>query len=515
MPPGPHSEQVWLDLARASVLHGEDIAAESTALLALQEHPGSVELRRLLAGIHLRTRREADAESVLRRLLTEHSDDAGSAFALARLLVSQNRSNAAAAVLRACFEHARQAAGVVIQAIELLHACGRERDAAAIVERALQVNPDEPRLHAYAGMLNIQLGEFQRARGHYLFALEHDPRACEWHLPHGLALMQRYADARHPDFARFHAYLERTDISDKARSTLLFALAKAHDDIGDFAHAATYSRQANTLAHKLTQWSRKQWRRAIEASLDIRSTGARTQPQADFVPIFVIGVPRSGTTLVSELLSHHPLVCNRGEPPWLAALAQQPDLIGNPNPARLQRAAATYAAQMRQDDPRARHWYIDKQPLNFRYVDLMLALFPNAKIIHCRRSPRDTALSLWMQSFDEEVQGYAYDFEDIALVMRDCERLMARWRKLHGEAIHEASYEKLVQSPETVIAELTKWLKLPTPIPRVEIKSSTTSTISTASIWQARQPVYLRSAGRWKNYLSYLPELLQFKADGQ
>ena len=120
-----------------------------------------------------------------------------------------------------------------------------------------------------------------------------------------------------------------------------------------------------------------------------------------------------------------------------------------------------------------------------------------------------------MQSFDEEVQGYAYDFEDIALVMRDCERLMARWRKLHGEAIHEASYEKLVQSPETVIAELTKWLKLPTPIPRVEIKSSTTSTISTASIWQARQPVYLRSAGRWKNYLSYLPELLQFKADGQ
>ena len=514
MSSGLRSEQAWLELARARVLRGEYAEAESATLQALQEYPDSFELRRLLAGVHLQTRRESDAESLLRQLLIERPHDAGSAFALARLLIGQCRSDAAAAVMCGCFEHAHHAATLAIQAIELLHASGRERDASTIAERAIQADPDDPRLHAYAGMLDIQLGEFQRARTHYLFALEHAPQACEWHLPHGLALMQRYGDAQHPDFARFRDCLERDDLSDKARSTVLFALAKAHDDIGDFRQAAAYSRQANTLAHDLTQWSRKQWRRGVESRLDTHPIASGLEPQADFVPIFVVGIPRSGTTLLAELLARRPRICNRGESPWLAALAQQTDLVGKPDVASLRRAARTYAAQLQQDDTQAMHWYIDKQPLNFRYVDLMLALFPNAKVIHCRRNPRDTALSLWMQSFHEEVQGYAYDFDDIALVMHDCERLMARWRKLHGDSIREASYEQLVASPETVITELATWLELPPPEPSATA-GSPASGIGTASVWQARQPVYARSAGRWKNYLPYLPELSRFSADGQ
>jgi len=178
----------------------------------------------------------------------------------------------------------------------------------------------------------------------------------------------------------------------------------------------------------------------------------------------------------------------------------------------LQRAAGTYAEQMRQDDPQAARWFIDKQPLNFRYVDLMLALFPNARIVHCRRDARDNALSLWMQSFLEDVQGYAYDFSDIAMAMRDCERLMAHWHDAHPDSIRTVRYEQLVTAPQAVMAGLVVWLGLPAADPNPTPVASPTS-IGTASLWQARQPVYASSVGRWKNYATHLPELLRFRED--
>jgi LPS sulfotransferase NodH len=116
---------------------------------------------------------------------------------------------------------------------------------------------------------------------------------------------------------------------------------------------------------------------------------------------------------------------------------------------------------------------------------------------------------LWSQSFLEEVQGYSYDFDDIALVMRDSERLMSHWRKFHAGSMRDVQYEQLAADSETVIAQLAAWLGLPaqnaTPKPA--------STISTASLWQARQPVYTRSVERWRSYAEFLPELLKFPAE--
>src|SRR6185312_8295482 len=229
----------------------------------------------------------------------------------------------------------------------------------------------------------------------------------------------------------------------------------------------------------------------------------------EWTPLFIVGMPRSGTTLVAELLARYALVCNRGELPGLANLAAQAALVGNASRATLERAAATYAAQLLRDDAGDARFFIDKQPLNFRYVDLMLALWPNARIVHCRRNARDTALSLWSQSFVEEVQGYAYDFEDIALVTRDEARLMAHWRKLYPRSICEVQYEQLAADSETMIAELASWLGLPA---RTS-PNKPAATISTASLWQARQPVYTRSVERWRNYVQFVPELLKFSAE--
>ncbi|MEO8802070.1 MAG: sulfotransferase [Rudaea sp.] len=504
----PICEAQWMEQMRALVLRGDWASAEGCATAALGQFPDSQELRRAMAGIFLQTQRQPQAEMLLRQLLGQVPADVAAAFTLARLLIGDGRNHAAALILRECFAQGVHDAEQAIAAIEMLDDCARKADAATIADAAIAAHPNDARLHAYAGMLEIQLGQFERARAHYLFALQHSDQACEWNIPLGLSSAQRYVDDRHPDFAIFRDCLARSDSSDKARSTLLFAIAKAHDDIGDYASAAMYLRDANALAHAATTWSRKQWRRAQQARLSAKPFTHTLAPSSGFVPIFIVGLPRSGTTLTASLLARHPQVCNRGELTWLARLARMPELTGDPDRAVLERIAAIYAAQARQDDSDAR-WFIDKQPLNFRYVGLILALWPHARIIHCQRSPRDTALSLWMQSFLEDVQGFAYSFDDIAVVMRDEQRLMAHWRKGHRDSIRCVTYEQLVSEPQRVIAELSGWLQLPAPEEDSAGKESTT-TISTASLWQARQPIYTRSIGRWRNYAAHVAELMEF-----
>lgn len=506
------TEQDWLESVRILVMRGESASAQTTLTRALAEFPGSVDLQRIQAGIFQRTGRVGEAGQTLRALLNRNPGDAGSAFALARILQEEGRNAAVAAILCACFAVERNARDpdLAITAIELLDDIDRKRDAAAIADAALAVHPDDTRLHAYAGMLAIQTGEFDRARAHYMFALQRDPRAFEWHVPVGLSSTLRYADPGHPDFALFRDGLERDGLSELARAELHFSLGKAHDDTGDYARAARHYREGNAIRHRLTQWSRKTWRRVVEARLAARPIAAVSAPLDGFTPVFIVGMPRSGTTLLAELLSRYPGVRNRGELAELAHLAQEPAMSGAPDRTAIERAMIRYARRSRQDDAAEWKWFIDKQPLNFRYVDLALTMFPSARVVHCQRNPRDTALSLWAQCFLEDVQGYAYDFGDITLVMRDCERLMAHWTLLYPNSIRAVRYEDVIANPGAVVAELARWIGMP-PLPRdgSTAVAQSNDTISTASLWQARQPIHPRSLERWKHYAAYIPELLK------
>lgn len=502
------TEQDWLALIRALILRGEPSGAQAEIARALVDYPHSIELRRAQAGLSRQTERTTEAESQFRQLLALDPGDAASAFSLAQMLKEQGRTAAAAAQMCTWFAAgtSRNDANLAIHAIELLDDCDRKREAAAIAEATIKTIPDDARLHAYAGMLEIQLGAFDHAREHYLAALERSEDAWGWHVPIGLSSAQRYTNDEHPDFTLFRAGLQRDDLSESARAELHFALGKANDDIGKYGEAGRYFREGNAIGHRLTRWSRKTWRRTVEARLAATPVDQRLEPLSNFTPIFIIGMPRSGTTLLAGLLSRYSHVCNRGEQPWLARLAQQPNLNGTPDRIVLASAAATYATHVRQDDANSAHWFLDKQPLNFRYVDLALALFPNARIIHCRRDTRDNALSLWMQCFMEDVQGYSYDFEDIALVARDCERLMTHWRARYPASIRSIRYEDLVDSPNDAVANLAAWIGLPSAAVDPTTKVSNTS-ITTASVWQARQPIYTRSVGRWKHYVPHIPEL--------
>lgn len=496
----------WLECAQTLVLRGDARATLAVLEAALQEHPTSSDLRVAMAGALLPNYDPDRAESLLRDVLYADPDHAAAGFLLARMLKGQGRMRAMAAVLQALFRHQRHDPELVIRAIELLDDGGRQEEAAELCERELDAGSDDPRLHAYAGMLLAQLGQFERARTRHEFALAKTPQALEWHVPLGLSDLQRYTTRDHPDFKVFQACVQRAGLSDRARASLLFALGKAHDDIADYALAAHYLRDANATVHATIRWSRKQWRRGIEARISRRLPSTSLAAPTDWTPIFIVGMPRSGTTLLAELLARHPQVCHRGELAWLPTLAEQLAEHGSDDRRRLEGAAATYTAQLRQDDSDA-CWYIDKQPLNFLHVDLILALFPNARIIHCVRNARDNALSLWMQSFQPGRQEFAYDFADIGAAIHGSRRLMTHWMKRYPDAIRTVAYESVTAAAAGCLAELSTWLGLP-PHDLLDSRSATTS-ISTASLWQARQPIHTRSVQRWRHYVDHLPELLQ------
>lgn len=505
------SAPTWLHCARELVLRNDRASARQLLQAALTLHAFDAELQFALAGVQIEARNVVAAEALLRHLLSQQPDHAAASFLLAQLLYEQGRYQAMADTLLKQFVQPGRNADQVIQAIELLDDAGRQVDAAAICEGYLATGSNDARIHAYAGMLQIQLGQFDRARESYLHAIAHDARAFEWTIPVGLSSLQRYADGSHPDFALLREGLARPGLDAQAHTSLLFALGKAHDDIGEYAAAAGYLIDANTRVRETHPWSRKHWQRAVQSRLSAKPWPTRQIPATDWTPVFIVGVPRSGTTLIAELLARYPDVRNRGELAALPQLEQRLERASHDDTTLFEQVTMAYQARLLQDDTPAR-WYIDKEPLNLLRVDLILAMYPRARIIICERNARDTALSLWSQHFSQGANGYAHDLADIAAVIKGCRQLGSHWQARYSASVRTVRYEELIADAPTSISQLAQWLGLAIIEPNGACATPGT-TISTGSVWQARQPIYSSSVARWKRYAPYLPGLLRLPND--
>ena len=499
----------WLDLAREHALRGDWRIAETVLRAALARFADDGEVHVALASV-LWQAGDADAARVLLRdWLQRQPAHLSAAFTLARLEGERLDFTAAASALRAAFRHPGQPADLALRGAKMLADWGDKPAAVEICEAAIAAGSDDPKLHLYAAALLGQVGDFARARQRYEFALDHDPSAIAAGAAYGLATMQRYVERDNADRQRFEQALLRADLGDAARASVLFALGKLHDDLGEFAAAAHCLRQANALVDH-GNWSRRNWRRLIDARLSAKPLPARTPLADECVPIFVVGAPRSGTTLVAELLGRAPQVVNRGELDWLPHLAERVAAAPRVDVALLDEIAATYLQKLQQGERDAR-CFIDKQPLNFLHLDLIRALFPQAWILCSRRSERDTALSIWSQHFGSSEYRFAYDFDDIAAVLRGGDKLMAKAKRAADARVIEVRYESLAQDPQTIIDGIAATIGLPAfDCSRADEKRHA---IGTASLWQARQPVYTASIGRWRAYAPFLPELLGFADD--
>lgn len=449
--------------------------------------------------------RVAPARALLDDILAQHPMHPEATPLLAQLLQSQGQLNAASQLMAELCRHTSLHAATTMRCVQFIQQCQRQALAFAVCDEAIARGNASAELHVLAGNLARELGDFKVARKHYDTALETGVDLNVWYVLGALAATRRYADRSDPDFERFIAHIGNRAYSVRSRAATGFGLAKAYDDIGDYARAAQTLGEAN-LASKQTQpWSRETWGRWLDARLQSRPLGSPLPPAPDFVPVFIVGLPRSGTTLAATRLAGHRDIRDRGELPMLRYIAEQlqsANLMHNAD--ALRQAAALYRTHAIQDDPSVR-WYIDKEPNNFRYLDLIAAMFPQARIIHCRRDARDAALSIWSQDFAHPHYAFANDLDDIADFIRGHDRLMQHWRQNLHLPIHSLDYEAMIADTDATLDAARAFIGLP---PVTSVAPATTPTaIATASVWQARQPIYTSSVGRWKNYLPYLPKL--------
>ncbi len=497
----------WLDYAQAfSALGAHPLAA---ALLgqAVTRWPQDAELRFRLGNALRLSQRHSEAEREFRETLRLNPGHEPAALSLSFMLRDAGRIDAACAEMLALWGRQGGAAEAALKAGRFLDECGRPQWASRVYREALARTPQDPHLLAAAGDMAMVLGDFDRGRECLLAALDGGIDARDWS---GICLLlannQRYVSADHPDFVRFARAWDSAASFPDSRIAAGFALGKARADVGDFSGAVEVLRQANALQRNRRPWSAAGWRNTVEALIAAPPTPqAAGDTRLPGAPLFVVGLPRTGTTLVAELLGRHAQVRNRGEMNWLPFLAQELTTQRRlDSPPALRRAASIYLAQLRQDDAAAT-WYLDKNPHNFRHLGLIAGLFPQARIIHCVRERRDTALSIWSQLFAHQDVDYAYDFADIAAFADGHDRLMRHWRQSLQLPVFELEYEQLVGQTEATLRRLADFLGLPAE--EVCNAQQRDSVISTASVWQARQPVHRAAVGRWRRYLPYLPEL--------
>jgi tetratricopeptide (TPR) repeat protein len=300
---------------------------------------------------------------------------------------------------------------------------------------------------------------------------------------------------------------------------LLFALAKAYDDVGDSERAFAALREANACKRASFHYDLA----ADIAFLDgISSTFDQTLferfPEIGSpsdVPVLIVGMPRSGTTLVEHILASHPAVHGAGELAYLMQAAGAVSLLSpsaEPFPHGvktmsaddLDRLGTSYVDRLRGLAPNATK-VSDKEPFNFRYLGLVRLLTPNARIIHCRRDPMDTCLSCFKTNF--QTVEFSFDLEELGHYYRAYERLMDHWRRVLPEDwILEVDYETLTDNFDDEVRRIVSHCGLPWNEACLNFHRANRP-VRTASFAQVRRPLYRDSIGRWRRYEHQLEAL--------
>jgi Tfp pilus assembly protein PilF len=303
-----------------------------------------------------------------------------------------------------------------------------------------------------------------------------------------------------------------------AKALLLQELGALYDTTGQQDQAFSAYTEANSLrsgtwdTENLELWVD----RMIETFTPELFASNPAPTAASTTPILIVGMPRSGTSLVEQILSSHSAVFAAGELEdmratslLLESLAKEsfPECMNKSTPSAIHQMGAWYTSRRTDQDPQALA-VTDKMPQNFQYLGLAAMSLPNVRIIHCVRNPMDTALSCYFQGFKEALC-WSNKVEWLGPYIQQYQRLMKHWHSVLPVQIHEVHYEELVVDPEPHIRKLTDFCGLDWD-PRVLSHHESTRSIATASYAQANQPIYKSSVGKSDRYAKHLQPLLPF-----
>jgi tetratricopeptide (TPR) repeat protein len=389
---------------------------------------------------------------------------------------------------------------------------GRLPDAIAAYEGALRARP------GYAAAYN-NLSIAHRYAGNIGAAVA----ACEQALasaPTGAAYLNlvnlRRVTPADPHLAGMER-LAASTIPPESRIPLHFALGKAYDDCQEPERAFPHLRAGNRLMREVAAYDEaatlgtmERTRHVLDAGL-IRSLRSRGERSA--APIFILGMPRSGSTLLEQMLAEHPLVVALGERTDFGRLTDSlcsgayPDAVRHLSPETLKALGGRYLEAVSGRAPKGSRM-IDKMPGNFLYAGLIHLALPNARIIHIRRSPADTCFSCFLKLF-RSGHAFTYDLAELGRYYRAYEKLMDHWRRaIPASCLIDLDYESLVDDPATQIARILDhcglvWSEACLSVGRTE------RAVLTASATQVRETLYRGSIGRWRGYNAFLLPLLQ------
>lgn len=389
----------------------------------------------------------------------------------------------------------------------MLRLSGQTALAELACRRALELDPALMAAVVALGEMAADRGEFDRAEQVLRSVVSQAPDNVEAWI--GLGRLRKMTAA---DTEWLQAVLKLLDrpLRPRERISLHYALGKYFDDVGDFERAFSYYRQANEITRSHVRPHDRQ--RAREATDQLirrfdrdRIATLRRSGDLSTRPVFIVGMPRSGTSLAEQILASHPSVFGAGELTYWERAANEIDA------ARLSELADSYLQLLSRLSPE-KDRVVDKMPTNFMSLGAIHAALPNARIIHMQRHPVDTCLSIYFQDFGVNVS-YANDLGDLANSYREYLRLMRHWRETLGpEVLLDVPYEALVGEQETWTRRMIEFIGLRWD-ERCLAFERTERSVVTASKWQVRQKINAGSIERWRSYEKHVGPLCSLLAD--
>ena len=326
-----------------------------------------------------------------------------------------------------------------------------------------------------------------------------------------MAMSKRITEADRPMLDQMEALLGYRPLQPVARQRVHFGLGKAMDDLRNYQEAMHHFDAANRIAGEARHFDRAHFGASVQRLINTTTaeffTEHRNLGSHSELPVLILGMPRSGTTLVEQIVSSHPAVDGGDELPFWNRAAEEFARFGEAamTPDYFRRVAADYEAVLRRIGPTALR-VTDKMPGNFLWLGLFHMIFPRGRVIHCRRHPLDTCLSNYFADFASPLT-FTYRRGDLAFYFRCYGRLMQHWRDILPPGVMlEVDYEDLVVEPERLTREMIAFIGLDWD-DRCLRPQNNQRTVKTASMWQARQPTYRSSIERWRNYEPWLGEL--------
>jgi len=509
-----------LQKAVAALRNGRPDVTEDILIEFLDRNPDNVNAIKMLAEAAIAQDRNEDATALLERCLELAPDFAAARYRLCTSLYLQNRLHEALPHIDILLERDPQNPQFRTMKASLLGQMGEDRESLAVFEELVKEYPNHPASWISYGHALKSCGKHEDGVFAYRKAIELLPQMGGGYWSLANLKTFRFGDA---DIAEMHRQLERPDLRIEARVQFYFSLGKAYEDQKKYEQSFESYKKGNALWRSTVDYDAEKTHGFVVACKeffdrqffeDRYGFGHKARD-----PIFVLGLPRAGSTLLEQILSSHSQIEGTMELPDITSMARHlnednaagpddatyPFLLGDLEPEEFERRGKEYLDNTRSHRKLGRTYFVDKMPNNFGHVPLIHLILPHAKIIDARRHPMGSCFSNFKQHFARG-QHFTYSLTDVGRYYRDYVELMAHWDAVLPGRVHRVIYEQLVENPDHEIRRIFEYLGLPFEEQTLRFHETERS-VRTASSEQVRQPLYKSGVDHWRHFEPWLGPL--------